>query len=470
MGHTGSVTDHPSAEGALYPNPDTITNVRELGYHLRLLRISVGAPSLRTLQRYAADRGQYLPRSTAANAESGRHAPSLETVLLFVEACGVAASAEKLRWRAAWQRAYASRQPQESLQPQSLTLAAKNSSEPRPAGMNPVDSEQLRLNMLERLHIAESFLGSRIFGQPQAVRLVVDYLSRALTGLAAPLHGVGETSVPPAIWLVGPAGVGKRAMAQAVSELLFGSTPRLVEMSDFGRDHSADELFGPPPGYVGYERGGVLLNLVRNDPGVVILNEIQAGSGHVLDKLSTVLEGGTLQDGVGPVSFQEMVLIAITTTDRMTWHESNAVPPRPDMPYEEHVARMRTTLEDLFLAQLNRRRLFYGLQRGMVPFGFLPRDAGGSLARRNVKTIVERVATVSHVSLEFATGVEDDLVDMATSDLSLGGRGVANLIEAALLNPLSRIMANRPPATGGTLRILAIERGVEGWSLRVEWK
>src|SRR5438034_1679391 len=97
-----------SVRAGVRPDPDLVSSVAELGYQLRLLRISVGAPSLRRLADIATANGDVLPRSTISNALSGRHLPALDVVLGFVRACE-RAPAEVSRWRAAWQRAYASR-------------------------------------------------------------------------------------------------------------------------------------------------------------------------------------------------------------------------------------------------------------------------------------------------------------------------------------------------------------------------
>src|SRR5579859_1610931 len=106
------VSDRPeefeNAVPGIAADPDSVHSVAELGHELRRLRISVGAPTLRALQATATRQSRTLPRSTAGNAESGRHLPSLEVVQAFVLACG-ASAADLSRWRAAWQRAYASR-------------------------------------------------------------------------------------------------------------------------------------------------------------------------------------------------------------------------------------------------------------------------------------------------------------------------------------------------------------------------
>ncbi|WP_326647422.1 helix-turn-helix transcriptional regulator [Streptomyces sp. NBC_01750] len=97
-----------SSQVDLHPDPDAVTSVSELGYQLRLLRLSAGAPTLRLMATSAAQRGVSLPRSTIGNAVSGRHLPSLDTVLTFASVCGCPTD-ELSRWRAAWQRAYARR-------------------------------------------------------------------------------------------------------------------------------------------------------------------------------------------------------------------------------------------------------------------------------------------------------------------------------------------------------------------------
>lgn len=113
MGHHGIIMDDlPSHASQSRPgvnsNPDLVTTVTDLGQELRNLRISVGNPSLRELSRRAHESGNYLPHSTAGNAQSGKILPGLDVVLAFAHACGVAPPAMK-SWKAAWQRASASR-------------------------------------------------------------------------------------------------------------------------------------------------------------------------------------------------------------------------------------------------------------------------------------------------------------------------------------------------------------------------
>lgn len=92
----------------LRPDPDSVSSVAELGRQLRLLRIASGAPTLRELEKRATSAGEHLPRSTAGNAESGKHLPRLEVIQVFVRACNGSA-ADVIRWQVAWQRLYAQR-------------------------------------------------------------------------------------------------------------------------------------------------------------------------------------------------------------------------------------------------------------------------------------------------------------------------------------------------------------------------
>src|SRR5690348_10565861 len=107
-----TMPDEPRAPGSeevdLRPDPDSIFSIAELGRQLRLLRIVSGAPTLRELAKRATSTGEHLPRSTAGNAESGKHLPGLEVIQAFVRACN-ASAADVSRWQAAWQRLYAQR-------------------------------------------------------------------------------------------------------------------------------------------------------------------------------------------------------------------------------------------------------------------------------------------------------------------------------------------------------------------------
>jgi ATP-dependent Clp protease ATP-binding subunit ClpC len=161
------------------------------------------------------------------------------------------------------------------------------------------ESEKL-LQMEERLH-------ERIIGQDEAIKAISDAIRRARSGLADPRRPIGS------FIFLGPTGVGKTALAQALAEFLFDDMDALfrVDMSEYRERHTVSRLIGAPPGYVGYEEGGQLTEAVRRRPYQVILfDEIEKAHPEVWNTLLQVLEDGRLTDGQGhTVDFHNTVII-----------------------------------------------------------------------------------------------------------------------------------------------------------------
>jgi ATP-dependent Clp protease ATP-binding subunit ClpB len=159
----------------------------------------------------------------------------------------------------------------------------------------------------ERLKKMESFLARRIVGQEEAVKAVSDAVRRSRAGLGDSRRPIGS------FMFLGPTGVGKTELSKALAEFLFDSEENLVriDMSEFMEPHSVSRLIGAPPGYVGYDEGGVLTEAVRRRPYAVILfDEIEKAHRDVFNVLLQVLDDGRLTDGQGrTVDFKNTVII-----------------------------------------------------------------------------------------------------------------------------------------------------------------
>jgi ATP-dependent Clp protease ATP-binding subunit ClpB len=153
----------------------------------------------------------------------------------------------------------------------------------------------------------ESAIGQRVVGQFEAVREVSDAVRRSRAGLVDPNRPIGS------FLFLGPTGVGKTELAKALAEFLFDDEKAMVrvDMSEYGEKHNVSRLIGAPPGYVGYEQGGVLTELVRRRPySVILLDEIEKAHSDVFDILLQVLDDGRLTDGQGrTVDFKNTILI-----------------------------------------------------------------------------------------------------------------------------------------------------------------
>ena len=159
----------------------------------------------------------------------------------------------------------------------------------------------------EKLLQMEATIGARVIGQEDAVKAVSAAVRRARAGLQDPNRPLGS------FLFLGPTGVGKTELTKALAEFLFDDASAMVriDMSEFMEKHAVARLIGAPPGYVGYEEGGVLTEAVRRRPyQVVLFDEVEKAHGDVFNVLLQVLDDGRLTDGQGrTVDFTNTIII-----------------------------------------------------------------------------------------------------------------------------------------------------------------
>ena len=162
----------------------------------------------------------------------------------------------------------------------------------------------------EKLLKMEEVIGTRVIGQEQAVQAVSKAVRRARAGLQDPNRPLGS------FLFLGPTGVGKTELTKALAEFLFDDDSAMVriDMSEFMEKHAVARLIGAPPGYVGYEEGGVLTEAVRRRPyQVVLFDEVEKAHSDVFNVLLQVLDDGRLTDGQGRVVDFSNTLIILTS-------------------------------------------------------------------------------------------------------------------------------------------------------------
>lgn len=159
----------------------------------------------------------------------------------------------------------------------------------------------------DKLLAMEDVLAERVVGQAQAVAAVSDAVRRARAGLKDPARPIGS------FMFLGPTGVGKTELTKALAEFMFDDDQAItrIDMSEYMEKHSVSRLIGAPPGYVGYDEGGMLTEAVRRRPyQVVLFDEIEKAHPDVFNVLLQVLDDGRLTDGQGrTVDFKNCVII-----------------------------------------------------------------------------------------------------------------------------------------------------------------
>ena len=173
--------------------------------------------------------------------------------------------------------------------------------------MTEIPVEQMTSSETERIIHMEDELHKTVIGQNEAVNVISGAIRRSRAGISSPKHPLGS------FIFLGPTGVGKTQLAKALAKYLFGTEESLIriDMSDFMEKHTASRLVGAPPGYVGYEEGGILTEKVRRHPySVVLLDEIEKAHPDIFNLLLQMLEEGELNDNLGhTVNFKNTVII-----------------------------------------------------------------------------------------------------------------------------------------------------------------
>ena len=297
----------------------------------------------------------------------------------------------------------------------------------------------------EKLRDAEAFIRTRIKGQEAAVTRVLDIVKRAKIGLAA---GDSSKSNRPrgVLFFAGPTGVGKTEMAKALAELLFGQEDRLIrfDMSEYSIAQSDQRLLGAPPGYIGYEEGGQLTNAVKRNPfSILLFDEIEKAHGSIFDKFLQILDDGRLTDGKGDtVYFSECVIIFTSNLGAISrsGEQGNKVLVSPMMPYAEMREIILGEIRNHFNFVLGRPEILNRFGDNFVVFDFIKPPTDEQIVHMLVDKLEKQASEKHTLAVAIGSQVRECLVDLARMNLQHGGRGIRNVVDSALVNPLSRAL------------------------------
>lgn len=291
-----------------------------------------------------------------------------------------------------------------------------------------------------RIKKADDFIAKRVKGQEHAVTHILDIVKRAITGVGYKRKGNRPRGV---VFLAGPTGVGKTELAKSVTSLLFNDENAYIrfDMSEFSSEHADQRLIGAPPGYVGYDVGGELTNAIREKPfSVVLFDEIEKAHPRILDKFLQILDDGVLTSGRGErVYFSEALIIftsnlGIYKVDNQGLRTPNVT--QSDA-YDAVNTKVRQEIERYFKLVLNRPEILNRIGENIVVFDFIRPNVAKAIFTQMVNNIIDDLRD-NHFELQITPSALQALENIALADLSNGGRGIRNQIEAHLLNPLSR--------------------------------
>ncbi|MEO0464178.1 MAG: ATP-dependent chaperone ClpB [Pseudomonadota bacterium] len=290
----------------------------------------------------------------------------------------------------------------------------------------------------EKLMEMESILGKRVIGQVPAIEAVSKAVRRARAGLQDPGRPLGS------FLFLGPTGVGKTELTKALAEFLFDDDQAMVriDMSEFMEKHSVARLIGAPPGYVGYDEGGVLTEAVRRRPyQVVLFDEVEKAHTDVFNVLLQVLDDGRLTDGQGrEVDFSNTLIIL--TSNLGSQHLANLPDDGKVADVEEQVMDVvRGHFRPEFLNRLDEIILFHRLaMEHMAPIVAIQ-------VKRVQKLLDDRKITLnlSEAALRWLGRVGYDPV--------YGARPLKRAVQRYLQDPLAEMLIEGRVLDGATLAI-----------------
>jgi ATP-dependent Clp protease ATP-binding subunit ClpC len=303
----------------------------------------------------------------------------------------------------------------------------------------------------EKLLKIEEELHKTVVGQDSAIKAIASAIRRSRTGLSDLKRPLGS------FIFLGPTGVGKTLLAKTLAEFLFGNEDALIriDMSDFMEKHNVSRLVGAPPGYVGYEEGGLLTEKIRRRPySVILLDEIEKAHPDVFNLLLQVLEEGELQDNLGhKVSFRNTVLIMtsnagareISREASLGFHTEEGI-----MDYREIKASAMNELKRLF------RPEFINRVDEIVVFHSLGKDQMEEILDIMLTEVRARLFE-KNIFLEIDDSTKDYLVKKGF-DVKYGARPLRRIILREIEDPLSLEILKGTCRSGTTMQI-TIEEG-----------
>jgi len=302
---------------------------------------------------------------------------------------------------------------------------------------------------IEKLKNAEQVLGDQVIGQKKAIHAVANALRRSRAGINEEDKPIGS------FVFLGPTGVGKTELAKALASFMFNDENAVIrlDMSEYMEKHAVSKMIGSPPGYVGFDEGGQLTELVRRKPySVILFDEIEKANPEVFNMLLQVLDDGRLTDSKGRVvNFKNTVIIMTSNigSDLMlAAHHSNGLgfegeASKQELGHdveEKVMDRLKEQFKPEFLNRIDEVIMFNALQ---------PEDLE-SIVELQLAIVAARLAEKGY-KIEFSDKIKKYLAEQGY-DVRYGARPLKRLIQTTILDDLAmriiegKIKKNKPIA------------------------
>ena len=301
----------------------------------------------------------------------------------------------------------------------------------------------------DRLVNAEDILKKRVVGQDHAIKAVLDSIYESRSGLNKKGQPIGS------FFFLGPTGTGKTELAKSLAEFLFQDDTAILrfDMSEYKEEHSVALLYGAPPGYVGYEEGGLLVNQIRQKPySIVLFDEIEKAHRSVFDLFLQILDEGKLHDRLGRVGDFSNALIIFTSNIGSQYvfdqFGKNIVPTHNDM-----LEVMQGHFRPEFLARLTEIVPFAPINEKIVTMIFNIHLKG------LLKTLKEQNITLT---------VDDKAVHkiaMSGFNAQYGARPILGILRKDIRRPLSKMIISGKLKDGDNVILTIDEKNELKWNI-----
>lgn len=301
----------------------------------------------------------------------------------------------------------------------------------------------------ERLLNMDNLLKRRVVGQDNAVKALVDAILESRSGLNKAGQPVGS------FFFLGPTGTGKTELAKALAEVLFNDEKAMIrfDMSEFKEEHSAALLYGAPPGYVGYEEGGMLVNKIRQQPySVVLFDEIEKAHQSVYDIFLQIMDEGKLHDRLGKEGDFSNAIVLFTSNVGSDWMSKEMDEGRTPAA-TQLMEVMGQYFRPEFLARLSE----------IVPFSPINETMLLKIFEIQLQTLTKALQKQG-IELEIADEAKKMLASKGFTP-KYGARQVAGNIRACLRKPISRLIVGDKLSHGQKLKVGMDDGGGLTWEI-----
>ncbi len=299
----------------------------------------------------------------------------------------------------------------------------------------------------EKLMNMDQLLKKRVVGQDHAVKAVCDAILESRSGLSKPGQPIGS------FFLLGPTGTGKTELAKSLAEFLFNDENSIIrfDMSEFKEEHSAALLYGAPPGYVGYEEGGMLVNKIRHQPyAVVLFDEIEKAHPSVFDLFLQIMDEGKLHDRLGKEGdFSNAVILFTSNVGSDFVIESfgkGIIPQTSDL-----MEIMTRYFRPEFLARLTE----------IVPFSPITEEIVVNIFQIQLNNFM-KILNRQGIELEVDRNAKEFLAKLGFTP-KYGARPISGVIRNQIRRPLSKKIISGELQKGETVKLTINEKNELVW-------